>query len=552
MAKSVRGGTFDYIIVGGGSAGCVLANRLSADPSVSVALIEAGQNDWNPVIRRPWGVGLLIPTSLHNWSYTGAPEAQLDGRAIYHPRGKVLGGSSSINGMIYIRGHARDYDDWRQAGNAGWSYDDVLPYFKRLEDFADKADMQYHGRGGAMRIEAPPPLNALHRAWLAAGAGAGYPVIDDFNVAAPEGFGVYHMNLVRGRRWSAAFGYLTRAVRERKNLAILTGCRVSRIVLQNGRAVGAELAQGRRQFRLTAGEEVILSAGAFNSPQLLQLSGVGPASRLERLGIKVVVDHPEVGENLQDHPDISLTCRCSAPITLNDKMRFPAVVPAMVQGVASRAGALNEFPVRTGAFLRSDPSKDAPDLQYHFAHGAFIDSGKTLVSESLFSVRICVLRPYSKGAVRIRSNDPAAPPKIVTNFLSNANDVETLRAGVRIGQEVIGRPEFDALRGAPYRPEAILKGDAEIDDFLRKHVESVYHPVGTCRMGVDARAVVDPELRVQGVEGLRVADASVMPTLIGGNTNAPTMMIAEKASDMILKRSPPVSIESAGRTAMSA
>jgi choline dehydrogenase len=522
---------YDYIIIGAGSAGCVLANRLSADPANRVLLLEAGPRDWHPFIHMPAGLAKLVGRKGINWDYDTEPEPALDGRRLWWPRGKVLGGSSSINAMCYVRGHRFDYDEWAELGAAGWHFDAVLPYFRRAENQARGADA-WHGVGGPLDVADLRYRNPLSAVFIEAAAQAGHARNADFNGANQDGFGWYQVTQRDGARCSTAVAYLDPA-RARPNLTVVTRALAHRVLFDGARAIGVEYARGGRVLRAEAAREVILSGGALNSPQLLMLSGIGPADHLRAHGIPVRVDLPGVGANLMDHLDACTLQRATQPITYdrtND-------VRIALEFYLFRRGIGTSNIAEAGGFARSRLAPDArPDLQFHFVPALLDDHGRNRLPGYGYTVHVCNLRPRSRGHLELASADPAAKVRIFPNYLSDpeGRDLATLVEGVRLSREILAQPAF-----APYRGEEILPGveardDAAIAAFVRRKAETIYHPVGTCAMGTSANAVVDPELRVRGVEALRVVDASVMPTLIGGNTNAPTVMIAERASDLIL------------------
>ena len=525
----------DYIIVGGGSAGCVLASRLSADPSVTVTLVEAGGWDRSPFIHMPAGYFQLMRTGQIDWRYHTAPQEHLNGRQLYWPRGKVMGGSSCVNGMIYIRGHASDYDRWAQFGNRNWSYEECLPYFCNSETWQEDRD-EFHGNEGPLKTSRYGLRHPLAKAFVEAGRQAGYPVTTDFNGSQQEGFGPCDSTLDRSgwraTRSNAAQAYI-RPIRNRKNLTIITDALVSRIIIENGQAKGIEYLQRRRTQKLWADREIILSGGTVNSPQLLQLSGVGDPEHLRSLGIDVIIELPGVGQNLQDHLAVGLKQRISQPISMLPYVQPVKAALSLGQYLIGAGGPGAYHGIEALAFVKSRNEIIAPDLQYHFVMIMYDDHGRSIIPEHGFMPYFNIARPESRGLIRIKSNDPKDYPTIQPNYFERPEDIRVMREGIRISRDIVAQHAFDPYRGAEYAPGSDVTTDADIDGYLRSRVESIYHPVGTCKMGADNMAVVDDRLRVHGIEGLRVVDASVMPTLVTGNTNAPTIMIAERAADFI-------------------
>jgi choline dehydrogenase-like flavoprotein len=525
---------FDFVIVGAGSAGCVLANRLSANSNNSVLLLEAGPRDTNLWIHVPLGYGRLFKEKTVNWMYQTEPEPELDGRRVFQPRGKVLGGSSSINGLLYVRGQHEDYDRWRQHGNQGWGYDDVLPYFKKAED-QSRGEDEFHGKGGPLPVSDlghPDPLSA---AFITAAAETGLPLNRDFNGASQEGTGFFQTTTRHGRRASAAVAYL-RSASGRNNLRIETEALAQRIVFDGRRANAVEYRRAGVLKMARARKEIVVSGGAFNSPQLLQLSGVGPAELLRRLGIEVVLDAPGVGQDLQDHMQVRVIMRCSRPITLNDIVNNPfRKVLTGLQYAAFRTGPLTIAAGTSGAFFKTNPRLSTPDIQVHFLPFSTDKMGERLHSFSGFTASVCQLRPESRGSLRIKSADPTAPPEIRINYLSTETDRTANVEGLKMLRKILSAPALKPYVVEEVDPGPKVVSDAELLSFCRARGSTIYHPTSTCRMGNDPLAVLDQRLRVRGIEGLRIVDASVMPDLVSGNTNAVVIMIAEKASDMILQ-----------------
>jgi choline dehydrogenase len=526
--------SFDFVVIGAGSAGCVLANRLTESGRYRVLLLEAGGEDRNPWIHIPLGYGKLFTNPKVNWLYSSEPEAASGNRRIAQPRGKVLGGSSSINGLVYIRGQHEDYDHWRSLGNPGWSFADVLPYFRKAEDQQRGAD-DYHGVGGPLTVSDPSEPHPLCEAYIAAAEQCGYPRNPDFNGARQEGFGYVQVTLRNGRRSSTATGYL-RPARRRKNLSVITRAHATRILFSGKSATGVEYLHRGQIRTANARREVILSGGSFNSPQLLQLSGLGPAALLQNFGIDVIADMPGVGANLQDHYNGRMVYRSTEAFTLNDVVHhFGRGMVAALRYLFLRKGFLTMGASYAAGFLRTDPALSKPDIQAGLMLFSADKAGDDLHRFSGFSMLVRLLRPESRGTVLIQSADPLRAPAIRPNYLSTPKDREVLLAGFKAVRRIADAPAMRRYVAQEYEPGPSCATDADSLDYLRRRGGISYHPVSTCRMGNDAAAVVDERLRVHGLQGLRVVDASIMPTIVSGNTNAPTIMIGEKGADMILQ-----------------
>ncbi len=517
---------YDYIIVGAGSAGCVLANRLSADASATVLLLEAGGSDTQREIHVPAAFSKLFKTPL-DWAYETEAQSTLGNRKLYWPRGKVLGGSSSMNAMIYIRGNTRDYDQWAQLGNEGWSFADVLPYFKRAENQEHGAS-DLHGVGGLLDVCDLRTINALSRAFVDACVELGIARNDDFNDAHQEGAGIYQVTQRNGKRHSTAAGYLRPALK-RANLTVHTNAHATRILFEGKRAVGVQYRRDGANTEVRAKREIILCGGAVNSPQLLMLSGIGAADHLKQFGIAVVIDLRGVGRNLQDHLATGALYESTQPITLAGAQS----VPNLLNYLVFKRGPLTSNVAEAGAFVRTRPDLPAPDLQFHFAPAYFANHGFDAPTGHGFTFGPTLLHPESRGQIALHSPDPFAPPSIQPDYLKSEADLHLLIEGVKLSRRLAQTKAFDPYRGAEVRPGADVRDDEALAQFVRESAQTLYHPVGTCKLGNDPSSVVDAQLRVHGVDALRVVDASIMPNIVGGNTNAPTIMIAEKAADMI-------------------
>jgi len=527
----------DFVIIGSGSAGSAMAYRLSEDGRYSVIVIEYGVPDVGPLIQMPAALSFPMNMETYDWGFSTEPEPHIGGRSLVTPRGKVLGGSSSINGMVYVRGHARDYDHWSESGARGWAYADVLPYFKRMENSSGGQE-GWRGTSGPLYIQRGKRDNPLFHAFVEAGHEAGFEVTEDYNGEKQEGFGPMEQTIHNGRRWSAANAYLKPALK-RPNVKLVKGL-ARKIVLEGKRAVGVEIEAGRSFSTIRARREVIIAASSINSPKLLMLSGIGPAAQLKEHGIEVVADRPGVGQNLQDHLEVYIQQECTQPITLYSKLNLfsKAKIGAEWLFFKTGDGATNHF--ESAAFVRSKAGVEYPDIQYHFLPVAIRYDGKAAAQSHGFQAHVGPMRSKSRGSVTLRSANPREKPVIKFNYMSHEDDWADFRHCVRLTREIFGQAAFDAYRGAEIQPGTHVQSDDEIDNFIKEHVESAFHPCGTCKMGAvdDPMAVVDAECRVIGVEGLRVADSSIFPRITNGNLNGPSIMVGEKASDHILGRTP--------------
>jgi choline dehydrogenase len=535
---------YDYIIVGAGSAGCVLANRLSKNPKNSVLLLEAGREDKSITLKMPGAVLLNLKSTKHNWAFKGEPEPELAGRQLQHDRGKTLGGSSSINGMVFIRGNSLDYEGWRQMGCDGWGYADVLPYFKKMESYSGGGD-DFRGDTGPLRVHRSVPKDPLSIAFIKAGKEAGYKETDDISGYCQEGFGIFDRTVFKGERWSTTRGYLD-PVRDRKNLTIITKALVSKLILENNKATGVCFKDNKNKiFNIKSKKEVILCAGAVGSPHILMLSGIGPKDHLKSMGINLIADMPGVGQNLQDHPDFMIKYKCLKPVTLWPKTKRLNSIGAGIQWLLTKEGMCASNHFDSVACIRSGPGVEYPDLQLCISPIAMENNSWQPLKEHAFQVHVGLMRTHSRGKIELRSNNPADPPRILVNYLKDKRDRELMRKGIHLVRELLDQPSFSDLKGEEIFPGDNCKSDADLDAKLNLHTTSQWHLACTARMGLktDKYAVVDNSGNVHGLSNLRVVDASIMPFAPNGNTNAPTIMIAEKISDEILGSKPLTRIE---------
>ncbi len=535
---------YDYIIVGAGSAGCVLANRLSKNPKNSVLLLEAGREDKSITLKMPGAVLLNLKSTKHNWAFKGEPEPELAGRQLQHDRGKTLGGSSSINGMVFIRGNSLDYEGWRQMGCDGWGYADVLPYFKKMESYSGGGD-DFRGDTGPLRVHRSVPKDPLSIAFIKAGKEAGYKETEDVSGYCQEGFGIFDRTVFKGERWSTTRGYLD-PVRDRKNLTIITKALVCKLILENNKAKGVCFKDNKNKiFNIKSKKEVILCAGAVGSPHILMLSGIGPKDHLKSMGINLIADMPGVGQNLQDHPDFMIKYKCLKPVTLWPKTKRLNSIGAGIQWLLTKEGMCASNHFDSVACIRSGPGVEYPDLQLCISPIAMENNSWQPLKEHAFQVHVGLMRTHSRGKIELRSNNPADPPRILVNYLKDKRDRELMRKGIHLVRELLDQPSFSDLKGEEIFPGDNCKSDADLDAKLNLHTTSQWHLACTARMGLktDKYAVVDNSGKVHGLSNLRVVDASIMPFAPNGNTNAPTIMIAEKISDEILGSKPLTRIE---------
>jgi choline dehydrogenase len=529
----------DYLVVGSGSAGSALAYRL-AEAGASVLVLEHGGTDWGPLIQMPGALSYPMNIARYHWGFVTEPEPHLGGRVFAVPRGRVIGGSSSINGMVYVRGHACDFDHWAEQGASGWAYADVAPYFERMEHWhgSSEEESEWRGRKGPLHVTRGSWETPLNAAFIEAGQQAGFELTPDYNGEKQEGFGPMEMTVWLGRRWSAAHAYLRPAMRRRN--CRMVRCLARRVVIREGRAIGVEVERRGRIETIGAAREVILAASSINSPKLLMLSGIGPGRHLAEHGLPVIADRPGVGQNLQDHMELYIQQACTKPITLYRYWNLWGKAWVGLTWLLTRGGpgASNQF--QAAAFLRSRAGIEYPDIQYHFLPIAVRYDGRAALKGHGFQAHVGPMRSASRGEVTLRSGDPKAPPRILFNYMGTEQDWADFRRCIRLTREIFAQPAFDDFRGREIQPGPEVRTDDEIDDFVRSHVESAYHPCGTCRMGRpdDPMAVVDPECRVIGVDGLRVADSSIFPRITNGNLNAPSIMAGEKAADHVLGRDP--------------